>query len=175
LFARVKHRETGKLAAESDFVHPHGPMALIREQAYDSPVVGVRTSLTESHRATPDVIPVLRHAVAEYAHSVGIDGDQLDGVRLAVSEALSNVVLHAYRENDPGYIHLTARVVGDELWVLVADDGRGHNAAPVHPGLGWGLAFITDAADEFALAERAEGGSEARMVFRLPAGCAADH
>jgi serine/threonine-protein kinase RsbW len=131
-------------------------------------VVGVRASLTESHRATPDVIPMLRHAVADYARSVGIDGDQLDGVRLAVSEALSNVVLHAYGERDPGYIYLTARVVGDELWIFVADDGRGHNAAPVHPGLGWGLAFITDATDEFALAERAEGGSEARMVFRLP-------
>jgi anti-sigma regulatory factor (Ser/Thr protein kinase) len=112
---------------------------------------------------------MLRHAVADYARSVGIDGDQLDGVRLAVSEALSNVVLHAYGESDPGYIHLTARVVGDEFWVFVADDGRGHNSAPVHPGLGWGLAFITDAADEFALAARADGGSEARMVFRLPA------
>jgi anti-sigma regulatory factor (Ser/Thr protein kinase) len=118
------------------------------------------------------MIPKLRHAVAEYAHALGIAGDQLDGVRLAVSEALSNVVLHAYRESEPGYLHLTARVVGDELWVLVADDGRGHNTSPIRPGLGWGLAFITDAADEFTMAERAEGGSEARMVFRLPAAAA---
>jgi anti-sigma regulatory factor (Ser/Thr protein kinase) len=123
----------------------------------------------ESQPATPDVIPKLRHAVADYARALGIDGEQLDGVRLAVSEALSNVVLHAYRESEPGYLHLTARVVGDELWVLVADDGRGHNTSPIRPGLGWGLAFITDAADEFTMAERAEGGSEARMVFRLPA------
>jgi serine/threonine-protein kinase RsbW len=143
-------------------------MAAIRTQSYDSPVVAVRASLNESHRATPDAIPKLRHAVADYARAVGIDGSQLDGVRLAVSEALSNVVLHAY-EDEPGCLHLTARVVGDELWVLVADDGRGHNASPIRPGLGWGLAFITDATDEFVLAERADGGSEARMVFRLPA------
>jgi anti-sigma regulatory factor (Ser/Thr protein kinase) len=112
--------------------------------------------------------------VADYARAVGIDGPQLDGVRLAVSEALSNVVLHAY-EDEPGCLHLTARVVGDELWVLVADDGRGHNASPVRPGLGWGLAFITDATDEFVLAERADGGSEARMVFRLPGYSAEAH
>lgn len=142
-------------------------MAAIREQAYDFPVVGVRASLTESHRATPDIIPELRNVVADYARSLGLEGDQLDGVRLAVSEALSNVVLHAYTEDDPGSVHLAARVVGDELWIIVADDGRGHNAVPVRPGLGWGLAFITDAADEFALAERAQGGSEARMMFRL--------
>ena len=113
---------------------------------------------------------MLRHAVADYARSFGIEGERLDAVRLAASEALSNVVLHAYDESDPGYLHLTARVVGDELWVIVADDGRGHNATPIRPGLGWGLAFITDAADEFTMAERADGGSEARMVFRLPAG-----
>jgi anti-sigma regulatory factor (Ser/Thr protein kinase) len=138
-------------------------MALIRDQAYDSPVVAVGASLIESHPATPDVIPKLRHAVADYAVAVGFEGDQLD-----VSEALSNVVLHAYDEDNRGYVHLTVRVVGDELWVLVADDGRGHNTSPIRPGLGWGLAFITDATDEFVMAERAEGGSEARMVFRLP-------
>lgn len=131
-------------------------------------MVAVGASLIESHPATPDVIPMLRHAVADYALAVGFEGEQLDGVRLAVSEALSNVVLHAYDEDNRGYVHLTARVVGDELWVLVADDGRGHNTNPIRPGLGWGLAFITDATDEFVMAERAEGGSEARMVFRLP-------
>jgi serine/threonine-protein kinase RsbW len=141
-------------------------MAAIRDQSYVPPVVALGASLIESHRATPDAIPKLRHAVADYARAVGIDEPQLDGVRLAVSEALSNVVLHAYQD-EPGYVHLTAHVVGDELWVLVADEGRGHNASPIRPGLGWGLAFITDAADEFVLAERADGGSEARMVFRL--------
>lgn len=140
-------------------------MAAIRPQSYASHVVAVSASLSESHRATSEVIPALRHAVADYARSVGFEGTQLDGVRLAVSEALTNVVLHAYPD-DPGSVHVSARVVGDELWVLVADDGRGHNASPLRPGLGWGLAFITDAADEFALVERAEGGTEARMVFR---------
>jgi anti-sigma regulatory factor (Ser/Thr protein kinase) len=109
----------------------------------------------------------LRHATADYAQSEGVRGSQLDGMRLAVSEAVSNVVLHAYEE-EPGLVHVTAHVVGDELWVLVADDGRGHNAVPIREGLGWGLAFITDVADDFALAERSGGGTEARIVFRLP-------
>lgn len=141
-------------------------MAVIRHAPYDSPVIAARESLSESHRATPDVIPMLRHAVTDYAESAGFSGAQLEGVRLAVSEALSNVVLHAYQEDEPGDVHLTVRLVGEELWVLVADDGRGHNASPIRPGLGWGLAFITSATDEFLLADRAEGGTEARMVFR---------
>jgi serine/threonine-protein kinase RsbW len=141
-------------------------MAVIPEQSSESSVAASPASLSESLPAVVDVIPTLRHRIAEFAQAAGVVEPQLHGVRLAVSEAISNVVLHAYAE-EPGNVHVTARVVEDELWILVADDGRGHNASPIRAGLGWGLAFITDAADEFALAERAEGGTEARMVFRL--------
>lgn len=141
-------------------------MAVIKQQPYDSRVVAVGARLDQSHRATPDVIPIMRHQVADYARSVGISGAQLDGVRLAVSEAISNVVLHAY-DDGAGDVHVTARVLDDELWVLVADDGRGHDASPLRPGLGWGLAFITDATDGFTLTARGDGGTEARMMFRL--------
>ncbi len=101
----------------------------------------------------------------------GLQGERLDGVRLAVSEAVTNVVRHAYR-GERGEVHLTVRMVDNELWVLVADDGCGLSVPSADPGLGWGLAFITDACDEFTLAERAGGGAEARMVFRLPADAA---
>jgi serine/threonine-protein kinase RsbW len=134
-------------------------------------VVAVRAHLNESHPATPDVIAPLRHAVADYAREAGIEGERLDDVRLAVSEAVTNVVRHAYRD-ERGQVHLTVRTVEDELWVLVADDGCGLSVPSPDPGLGWGLAFITEACDEFTLAERGGGGAEARMVFRLPADAA---
>ena len=82
------------------------------------------------------------------------------------------MVLHAYRD-EPGEVHVTARMVDHELWVLIADDGVGLGTPALRPGLGWGLAFITDASDEFTLAERAGGGAEARIVFRLPPDSAA--
>jgi len=135
-------------------------------------VVAIRASLIESLPAVAEVIPTLRHEIVDFARAVGVEETRLDDVRLAVSEAISNVVLHAYADK-PGNVHVTARVVENELWILVADDGRGHNATPTHPGLGWGLAFITDAADEFALVQRAAGGTEARMVFRLSPGATA--
>lgn len=140
---------------------------MIRRRAYHSPVVAVRADLNESQIAAPEAIPHLRHLVADYARALGLREPELDAVRLAVSEAVTNVVLHAYAD-DPGPVHVTAHVVGDELWVLVADEGRGPAAPPLRPGLGWGLAFITDASDEFTLAQRADGGTEARMMFRLP-------
>lgn len=141
-------------------------MTEIRRIPYHFAVVA-RGHFSDSRLATPEAIAPLRHAVADYARDTGIRGEQLDGVRLAVSEAVTNVVLHAYRA-EPGLVHVTVRVVEHELCVLVADDGVGLAAPAVRPGLGWGLAFITDACDDFTLSERDGGGAEARMVFRLP-------
>jgi serine/threonine-protein kinase RsbW len=130
-------------------------------------VIAVSESLSESHPATPAAVGLIRRAIADYASAAGIDGQKLEDVRLAVSEAVTNVVIHAYR-NEPGEVHVTAGAVGNELWVLIADDGCGHNSAPERPGLGWGLALITNASDGFTLVDRAEGGTEARMRFLIP-------
>ena len=130
-------------------------------------VIKVRDSLAESHPALAGSVPVVRRAVVEFARVAGIHGEALERVGLAVSEAVTNVVHHAYR-TQPGRVHITARAINDELWVLVADEGCGHNLPTASPGLGWGLAIITDACDEFTLVERAQGGTEARMLFRIP-------
>ena len=131
-------------------------------------VVRDGTLVTESSPAVGATVPHLRNAVVAYAAEAGAGAALRDAVALAVSEAVSNVVRHAYRGRE-GAVHLTAAVVEDELWVLVADDGCGHQTPAEHPGLGWGLALIADATDEFVITERATGGTEARMRFRLPA------
>lgn len=126
-------------------------------------------SLSESYPAIEASVPAARHAAGRYADALGFRGDQLDRVRLAVSEAVTNAVRHAYR-GDPGEVGLTARVAGGELWLLVSDDGCGYQTPAVDPGLGFGLAVIADAADGFVITERAEGGTEVRMHFDLPRG-----
>ncbi|MGH2861353.1 MAG: ATP-binding protein, partial [Solirubrobacteraceae bacterium] len=117
--------------------------------------------------ATADAVPVLRHALAGYASAAGLSGEALDGVRLAVSEAATNVVRHAYRQQ-PGQIHVSATTMPGELWILIADDGCGFNTPSSDPGLGMGLALITEATGEFTLEERPGGGTEAKMRFPLP-------
>jgi anti-sigma regulatory factor (Ser/Thr protein kinase) len=108
----------------------------------------------------------VRHEVSEFAATNGAVDSELEAVRIAVSEAVSNAVLHAYRE-DPGEVHVTAAVSDGGLWVLVADDGCGFQTPAERPGLGWGLALIAHAADELVLAERVGGGTEVRMRFAV--------
>jgi anti-sigma regulatory factor (Ser/Thr protein kinase) len=125
--------------------------------------------LNESYPAVADSVPRARAAVTRFATDRGISGDGLEGIRLAVSEAVTNAVMHAYA-GAQGAVHLTAAVTGDELWVLVADDGCGYRADPAQPGLGWGLLLIAQHAEEYVITERATGGTEVRMRFPVPPG-----
>jgi anti-sigma regulatory factor (Ser/Thr protein kinase) len=129
----------------------------------------VRECLSESYPAVPESVGRARREVDLYAQSHGASREQLEAIRLAVSEAVTNSVRHAYRDGTSGVVHLSAAVADGELWVLVADDGCGFQTPAVSPGLGLGLALIAAACDEFKILERGTGGTEARMCFRLPA------
>jgi len=114
--------------------------------------------------AVPASVPRARHELAEYALQAGVGADHLDRIQLAVSEAVTNAVRHAYPRTN-GQVRITATALEEELWILVADEGCGHQAPSTDPGLGWGLPLIAKACDYFVLAERSEGGTEARMRF----------
>jgi len=113
-----------------------------------------------------DSIPRVRHEVSDFAACAGASESELDSVRLAVSEAVTNVVRHAYCD-DRGLIQVMACVVHGELWVLVDDDGRGLRAPSDSPGLGLGLALIATSADGLDIFERGGGGTAVRMRFAL--------
>lgn len=130
-------------------------------------VVGERRrTLSETYPAIADSVPRARRKIVAFAARAGADMDQIESVRLAVSESLSNVVQHAY-PGSPGKIDITAWVVENELWILIADDGCGLHAGRESDGLGLGLALISQISDGFVVMERASGGTEVRMRFEL--------
>ena len=62
-----------------------------------------------------------------------------EAARLAVSEAVSNVVVHSYRDASPGAFTLSVEWNGDELRVTVRDKGCGMAPRMDSPGAGLGL------------------------------------
>jgi anti-sigma regulatory factor (Ser/Thr protein kinase) len=128
-------------------------------------LVGGHT-LTQMYPAVPDSVPLARRELVRFAAAAGTAGDQLESVRLSVSEALTNVVMHAYRDG-VGQIHVTADLAGGELWVLIADDGHGLRPHNDSPGLGVGLALIAKSSDGLTIMNRSGGGTEVRMCFSL--------
>lgn len=124
-------------------------------------------SLSQSYPALAESVPHARNDVVAFAIRRGANEGQVDAIRLAVSEAVSNAVVHAYDGHGPGQIHVTAQIAAHELWVLVSDDGLGFQAPARTPGLGWGLPLIAHVSDRLEITERGEGGTEIRMRFAI--------
>jgi anti-sigma regulatory factor (Ser/Thr protein kinase) len=128
----------------------------------------VSQGLSVMYEAKPSSVAAARAALAEFATNAGATDAQVDGVRLAASEAVTNAVLHAYR-GEPGEIQVTAALAGRELWILVADEGGGMQPRADRPGLGLGLGLISRVCDDMAIVPRSSGGTEVRILFKLNA------
>ena len=115
-------------------------------------------------QATPAAVPGVRRAVVDFAelHGVGVPPD----VALAVSEAVTNTVIHAYRDGRVGEVRVVACAEPDRLVVVVRDYGCGMSPHPDSPGLGLGLSVIGRLCTELNI-ERPDkgGGTRLRMCF----------
>lgn len=118
--------------------------------------------------AVADELPRLRHRVAEYAQTAGASDDVVERVRLAVSEALTNIVVHAYLGRDPGSMSAEAWCEANHLVIRVSDEGHGLIPRSDSPGLGMGIPIMARIADDFRIAVReATPGTVVSLRFSL--------
>ena len=89
--------------------------------------------------ATAASVPTARHAVAEFSAGHALDHA---AIAIAVSEAVTNAVMHAYREHEPGTFRVLASFDGGAFIVVVSDDGLGMTPRSDSRGMGVGLAMI---------------------------------
>lgn len=123
--------------------------------------------LQRSMTAVPAAVPALRGEIETFARSAGVGEPRLSRVKLAVSEAVTNAVLHAYVGLPPGPVRVAAWVEDDRLLVEVSDDGSGMMPRLDSPGLGVGLPFIAETADALDISSSPRGGAQLRMTFDL--------
>lgn len=115
--------------------------------------------------AEPSSARAARHAVCELLD--GLDADR-GGVMLAVSEAVTNAILHGYSGIEGGRIRVRAELLDeDALDVTVEDDGVGMRTRSDSPGIGLGLPTISAVADGLEIDVRQSGGTAIRMRFEL--------
>ena len=130
--------------------------------------VGARLERTFDSEVS--AVAVARHEVVAFASARGAPESVLRDLALAVSEACTNVVVHAYRDRPAdaaGPMHVRAWVDGDALEVSIADEGCGVRPRRDSPGVGLGLGIIARTTDEFEVRDAPEGGGELRLRFRL--------
>jgi serine/threonine-protein kinase RsbW/stage II sporulation protein AB (anti-sigma F factor) len=117
-------------------------------------------------RAEPSVVAELRHAAGSFAQDAGFYGMALADVRACVSEAVTNSVVHAFRDGRaPGTVTLSAELSADELVCIVTDDGTGFRPRDDSPGIGLGLPTIAAATASMSLTPADRGGTRLCMAF----------
>ena len=123
--------------------------------------------------AEPREVRRLRSEVVSFAADQGVQEPPIGNLKLAVSEAMTNVVVHAYDRASPGNVDVSVavNVPEREVTVVVADQGLGMNPRADSPGMGLGLPLIGNLASELKILPAPSGhGTEVRMRFELPDG-----
>jgi len=125
--------------------------------------------------AKPEYITLSRLALAGLARVRAFSEETLADLKLALTEACSNSVRHAYGDGD-GHVDISFELLDDRLIVEVADDGTGFelqvgSGDGVDDELtegGLGIAIIRSIADEVEITGGPDGrGSRLRFVKLL--------
>jgi anti-sigma regulatory factor (Ser/Thr protein kinase) len=116
--------------------------------------------------AVPDSVGRARQAVVAFAERHGLAAPA--DVALAVTEAVTNAIVHAYRGGATGQVRVVACAQETGLLVVVRDYGCGMLPNPVSPGAGLGLAVIGAVAGDMNIERPDEGGgTRIRIRFKL--------
>ncbi|HEX5308845.1 MAG TPA: ATP-binding protein [Solirubrobacteraceae bacterium] len=117
--------------------------------------------------ARAENIAIVRHALGGFAEAFAVPETKLADIRLAVTEACANVVVHAYPDGEEGTMEVLAGMEDGEMVVRVRDWGRGIGPRPDSPGLGLGLSLIAALAETVQLGHDDAEHTEVRMTFAL--------
>jgi anti-sigma regulatory factor (Ser/Thr protein kinase) len=116
--------------------------------------------------AVPAAVGQMRRRAVGFAAEMGASDEIAHALALAVSETVSNAVIHAYAGSEPGDVTVRCRAEGERLIVEVADEGMGIAARHDSPGIGQGLALVGALARSLEIGPRADGpGTIVTMSF----------
>jgi serine/threonine-protein kinase RsbW len=122
--------------------------------------------------AKPEYITLCRLALTGLAQLREIADDVMADLKLALTEAVSNSVRHAYGPGGGGHVEVTYQLQPDRLAIVIVDDGEGFDpdeTLPLDDGGelsegGLGIAIIRTIADDFELVSQ-PGRRGSRLHF----------
>ena len=118
-----------------------------------------------------------RVCVASFCLSLNPSIDELTDIKTAVSEAVTNCVVHAYPDRS-GEVFLSCNIVGDEVIIKVCDDGVGivdfakarepfYTTKPTEERSGMGFAVMESFMDSVSLEQNGKQGLKVVMTKKI--------
>jgi serine/threonine-protein kinase RsbW len=120
--------------------------------------------------ARAEYITLCRLALTGIGRLRELSDELLADLKLALTEAASNSVRHAYGDKDPGVVEIAYELFPDRLVIEVTDEGEGFDPAQAEVNAvefsegGLGIAIIRAIADEVEIGAQ-PGGRGSRLRF----------
>jgi serine/threonine-protein kinase RsbW len=118
----------------------------------------------------PSAVTEMRYRAAAFVSAVGASEEIAKAVELAVSETVTNVVVHAYVGREPGSVTMRCRVDDERVVIQVIDEGSGIAARNDSPGMGHGLATVGALAQTLTVRSKPDGSGTIVTMCFAPAG-----
>lgn len=119
-----------------------------------------------------------RVAVAAFVSQLDPTLDELTDLKTVVSEAVTNAVIHGYRDRPDGVVTITARIEGDTVYLTVQDEGEGiedielartplYTSKPELERSGMGFTIMENFMDRVDVITEPGKGTKVEMVKRI--------
>ena len=131
----------------------------------------------------PDYVGVVRLAVSGLATRMNFSIEEIEDIKIAVSEACTNSVQYAFDNSENERVFITFNLLKDKLEIVIKDSGKGFNIEDIEkqpmetrsldeidettPRLGLGITFIKSLMDETDVISEPGKGTTIRMAKHL--------
>ncbi|GAA5106584.1 ATP-binding protein [Haloechinothrix salitolerans] len=120
-------------------------------------------------RAEPRQLPWLRDRLERWLRHTTCPDDGVERALLALNEAITNSMVHAYRDRPAGPLRVTGRHRGDDVVLTVADEGSWKPARPGEGLGGRGVLMMQECVDRVYI-DHTSGGTLVTLEFDVAHG-----
>jgi len=124
-----------------------------------------------------EYVGVVRLAISGIANRMNFSVEDIEDIKIAVSEASANAVRYAYTNTKIGYIDITCIPEKDQLEIIIKDSGIGFDLKNPHkpkkqkeevPNLGLGLVFMQSLMDKVNMSSAPNKGTTVHLIKKVP-------
>ncbi|MDA8226797.1 MAG: anti-sigma F factor [Desulfitobacterium hafniense] len=129
-----------------------------------------------SFSSIPENVGIARMLIASIGAQLDLSLNEIEELKVAVSEAVSNAIIHGYRKNPGNIVFLELEIENDSLKIIVRDEGCGISnveeamqpAFSTDPErMGLGFVFMQSFMDELNVESVVDEGTTVTMVKYL--------
>ncbi|MFA5879061.1 MAG: anti-sigma B factor RsbW [Candidatus Margulisiibacteriota bacterium] len=122
-----------------------------------------------------EFVAIIRLMVSGIATRMNFTIEEIEDIKIAVSEACTNSVQYAYKDKKDGKLNVVCHIIDNKLDIIIKDSGKGFNLQQVEQnkkdnvnpnkfGLGLGFTFMKSLMDEVSVETDPEKGTTIHLV-----------